>query len=320
MVDRRNASLSHLNFRDVAELIPEGDALIVNTTKVFRARLLGRRESGGSAEIFLLKRITDDQFEAMVHPGAKLRPGRIVSVAPGFSIEIVETTPRHTRIVKLHVTHTSELTTAVAVDDAISSHGHIPLPPYIARFDDSDDESRYQTVYADQSGSVAAPTAGLHFTPQLLAKLESQNVRTIEILLHVGPGTFRPIQHDDPDAHPMHEEWCEVSEAAAAEMNDVRARGGHLWAVGTTSARTLESATDERGIVHSRSQETTLFIRPPYTFRAVDHLITNFHLPRSTLLMLVAAFAGYDLTMRAYGNAVDEEYRFYSYGDAMCII
>ena len=320
MVDRNSGTLTHKSFRDIAELIPEGDALVVNTTKVFRARLLGRRESGGSAEIFLLKRISDDQFEAMVHPGAKLRPGKIISIASGFTIEIVETTPRHTRIVKLCVAHAGEMSTASAVDDAISSHGHIPLPPYIGRSDESSDERRYQTVYADQSGSVAAPTAGLHFTPELLTKLKSQNIRIIEVLLHVGPGTFRPIQHDDPDAHPMHEEWCEVSESAAAEMNETRARGGHLWAVGTTSARTLESATDDRRIVHAKGHETRLFIRPPYTFRAVDHLITNFHLPKSTLLMLVAAFAGYDLTMKAYQSAVEDAYRFYSYGDAMCIL
>ena len=267
-----------------------------------------------------MQRVGDDQFEAMVHPGAKLRPGRVVTVAPGFSVEIVETTPRHTRIVQLHVAQSSDISAASAVDDAINRHGHIPLPPYIARADTNEDESRYQTVYANQSGSVAAPTAGLHFTPALLAQLDAQNVQRIEVLLHVGPGTFRPIQHDDPDAHEMHEEWCEISEAAAAQMNEVRARGGNLWAVGTTSARTLESATDKHGVVHARSHETRLFIRPPYTFRAVDHLITNFHLPRSTLLMLVAAFAGYDLTMHAYQSAVEHAYRFYSYGDAMCIL
>jgi S-adenosylmethionine:tRNA ribosyltransferase-isomerase len=175
-------------------------------------------------------------------------------------------------------------------------------------------------VYAREAGSVAAPTAGLHFTPQLLACLESRGVRRAEILLHVGAGTFKPVEVDNPEQHVMHEEWYDVGRDAAAMINETRGRGDSLWAVGTTTVRTLESAADERGRVAARSGETRIFIRPSYRFRAVDHLITNFHLPRSTLLMLVAAFAGYDLTMRAYREAVERRYRFYSYGDAMALI
>jgi len=314
VVDRAAGTLAHRTFRDLAELIPPGDALVVNTTRVFRARLLGHRESGGAAEVFLLRPLGSDHFEAMVHPGGKLRPGRFVNVAPGFRVEIVETTPRRTRIVRLHADDDGN------VDAAIERHGHIPLPPYIGRADDVVDETRYQTVYADQSGSVAAPTAGLHFTSELLARLEARGVARFDVVLHVGAGTFKPVQEEDPSAHLMHEEWCEVSEASAAAINETRARGGRLWAVGTTSARTLESAADTAGIIQPIRRETNLFVRPPYTFRGVDHLVTNFHLPRSTLVMLVAAFAGYELTMRAYTTAVEEKYRFYSYGDSMCVL
>jgi S-adenosylmethionine:tRNA ribosyltransferase-isomerase len=248
----------------------------------------------------------------MVHPGGKLRPGRFVTIADGFRVEVVETTERRTRIVRIH--------SDVPPRDAIERHGHVPLPPYIDRSDEATDVERYQTVYAKTSGSVAAPTAGLHFTPELLARLEQRGVQRVEVMLHVGAGTFKPVQTDDPAQHPMHEEWCEVPAEAAATLNGVRARGGRIWAVGTTSVRTLETATDEAGVVHATGTDTRIFLRPPYRFRGVDHLITNFHLPRSTLIMLVAAFSGYDLTMRAYETAVADGYRFYSYGDAMCVL
>lgn len=312
VVDRASQSVTHRTFRDLAELIPAGDAIVVNTTRVFRARLLGHRESGGPAEILLLRPIDAQHYEAMIHPGGKLRPGRVVTIAPDFRVEIVDTTPRHTRIVKL--------VASGDVQAAIEQHGHIPLPPYIERADERGDASRYQTVYAEQSGSVAAPTAGLHFTPDLLARLDARGVRRADVLLHVGAGTFRPVQDDDPAQHVMHEEWCEVSESAASVMNDVRAKGGALWAVGTTSVRTLESTVSDIGQLRAMQRNTDIFIRPPHAFRGVDHLITNFHLPKSTLIMLVAAFAGYDLTMQVYRTAVEEQYRFYSYGDAMCIL
>ena len=312
VVDRATGSVSHRVFHDLADLIPAGDAIVLNTTRVFRARLLAQRTSGGPAEILLLRPVDAQHYEAMIHPGGKLRPGRIVTVAPDFHVEIVGNTARHTRIVRL--------LTDGDPHAAIERYGHVPLPPYIERADEPEDVLRYQTVYAAQSGSVAAPTAGLHFTSALLTRLASRGVRRIDVLLHVGPGTFRPVQDDDPSRHLMHEEWCEVSEGAAAAINDVRARGGKLWAVGTTSVRTLETAANEHGQIVATQRDTNIFLRPPHVFRGVDHLITNFHLPKSTLIMLVAALAGYDLTMQAYRTAVAEQYRFYSYGDAMAVI
>jgi S-adenosylmethionine:tRNA ribosyltransferase-isomerase len=312
VVDRSSGTFTHRRFADLAELIPSGDALVLNTTRVVRARLLGTRDSGAPAEIFLL-RPTDEpgQFEAMVHPGGKLRPGRVIHIADGFDVTIEAVTERRTRIVRLHSTS--------PINEAIEQHGHVPLPPYIDRADVGVDAERYQTVYAHQSGSVAAPTAGLHFTPELLSTLESRGVRRIDLLLHVGAGTFKPVEVEDPALHVMHSEHYEVTDSAATTFNDVRARGHHIWAVGTTSTRTLETVSSADGTLHAAVGETDLFITPGYTFRAVDRLITNFHLPRSTLIMLVAAFAGYDLGVEAYRVALANDYRFYSYGDAMLI-
>jgi S-adenosylmethionine:tRNA ribosyltransferase-isomerase len=312
VVDRASGTIAHRTFSDIAELIDPRDVLVVNRTRVFRARLLGKRVSGAPAEILLLKALGDGLYEAMVSPGGKLKPGRSVEIAPGFSAEIVEVTERRTRIVRL----TSEL----PLEDAIERFGHVPLPPYIDRPDAEDDTSRYQTVFARENGSVAAPTAGLHFSRELLAAIDARDVALAEVLLHVGAGTFKPVEVDDPAMHVMHEEWYSVSGEAARTINDRRAAGGHTWAVGTTSVRTLESVADEAGTVRAGDGETRIFIRPPYRFRAVDRLVTNFHLPRSTLIMLVAAFAGYELTMRAYRSAIDAGYRFYSYGDAMVVL
>lgn len=323
VVNRTSGELTHRTFTDLVDLIPAGDLLVVNTTRVFRARLLGKRSGGGKAEVLLLRRIDDRTYEAMVHPGAKITPGRVISIAPAFEVVILETTQRRTRIVQLRVgneqNHTSS-DVATAVDAAIEQHGHIPLPPYIERSDEVNDATRYQTVYANETGSVAAPTAGLHFTPDMLARLAERGVHRANVLLHVGAGTFRPVADEDPAAHMMHEEWCELSRETADAIASTRARGGQVWAVGTTSVRTLESAADADGTVRPIARETNIFLRPPYTFRAVDHLITNFHVPRSSLIMLVAAFAGYDLTMRAYAAALEQRYRFYSYGDAMCVL
>jgi S-adenosylmethionine:tRNA ribosyltransferase-isomerase len=312
VVDRDSGTIEHRVFADVAMLIEPRDALVVNRTRVMRARLLGTRASGAPAEILLLKALGGGRYEAMVSPGGKLKPGRRVAIAPGFDVDILEVTERRTRIVRL----VSEL----PLDDAIERYGHVPLPPYIDRADVAEDIERYQTVFARESGSVAAPTAGLHFTPELLARLESRGVARAEVLLHVGAGTFKPVEVEDPAQHVMHEEWYSISPRAAATINERRAAGGAVWAVGTTSVRTLESAANEAGIVQPGEGDTRIFIRPPYRFRAVDRIITNFHLPRSTLMMLVAAFAGYELTMRAYEEAVASGYRFYSYGDAMAII
>jgi S-adenosylmethionine:tRNA ribosyltransferase-isomerase len=312
IVDRAAGTLTHGTFADLATLVPGGDALVVNTTRVFRARLLGTRDSGAPAEVLLLRATGPGEFEAMVQPGAKLKPGRRVTVAPDLAVEILSVTERGTRLVRLHADGEPLA--------AVERHAHVPLPPYIRRADAADDTTRYQTVYAREPGSVAAPTAGLHFTPELLDRLAAGGVRRVEVTLHVGAGTFKPVEVEDPDAHVMHEEWYEVTPDAADALRDVRAAGGRVWAVGTTSARTLESAADPDGRVRAEARDTALFIRPGYRFRALDRLVTNFHLPRSTLLMLVAALAGYELTMHAYAEAVREGYRFYSYGDAMVIL
>lgn len=311
VVDRAAQTIEHCVFSDVSGLIDTRDVVVVNRSRVMKARLLGKRASGAPAEILLLRPLGDSRYEAMVSPGGKLKPGRCVDIAPGFSAEILEVTDRRTRVVRL--------TSDIPVDDAIERHGHVPLPPYIERADVSADLERYQTVFARERGSVAAPTAGLHFTPELLGRLDTRGVARAEVVLHVGAGTFKPVEVEDPSAHVMHEEWYSVSPDAARTINDRRANAGRVWAVGTTSVRTLESVTDESGFVHAGEGDTQIFIRPGYRFRAVDRLITNFHLPRSTLIMLVAAFAGYELTMRAYQVAVEERYRFYSYGDAMLI-
>jgi len=311
IVERATQSIRHGKFTDLVDLLSPPDVLVVNRSRVLRARLLGTRASGAPAEILLLRPLGDGRYEAMVSPGGKLKPGRIVTIAPDFSAEILEVTDRRTRIVRLE--------SLLPIDQAIERYGHVPLPPYIERPDAVEDAERYQTVFAREAGSVAAPTAGLHFTPELLEAIESRGIARAEVVLHVGAGTFKPVEVEDPAAHVMHEEWYSISADTARTINDRRASGGRNWAVGTTSVRTLESAATEEGTIRSGEAETRIFIRPPYRFRAVDAIVTNFHLPRSTLIMLVAAFAGYELTMRAYGEAVSEGYRFYSYGDAMVI-
>jgi len=312
VIHRATGTIEHRQFRDIVDIIPAGDALVVNTTKVIRARLLGTRPSGAPAEVLLLKAMGDDVWEAMVQPGAKLQAGKMVTIADDFRIEMLDVTERGTRFVRLHST--------LPAHEAVERHGHIPLPPYMTRSDTSDDAQRYQTVYAQQAGSVAAPTAGLHFTDDVLDALAAKGVTRADVLLHVGAGTFRPISVDDPTEHVMHEEWFQVTASTADVLRDVKAGGRAVWAVGTTSMRTLESATRADGTMPASEGTTDIFIYPPYQFRMVDHLLTNFHLPKSTLVMLVAAFAGYDLTMLAYHEAIAQEYRFYSYGDAMLIV
>src|SRR4051812_9628673 len=312
VVNRSTGEITHRRFSDIVDMIPAGDALVLNTTKVFRARLLGLRDNGANAEILLLRPLGESMWEAMVHPGGKLKPGRIVTIAEDFEVEVLSTTERRTRVVQLN--------SKLPIEAAIEKYGHIPLPPYITRADQASDVDRYQTVYAKESGSVAAPTAGLHFTPELLDSLASRGVQRADLILHVGAGTFKPVETEHPADHVMHEESYTLPAAAANVLNETKASGGKVWAVGTTSVRTLESAIDDDGIFRGKSADTRMFIRPRYEFRAVDRLITNFHLPRSTLIMLVAAFAGYDLTMRAYAEAIAERYRLYSYGDAMALI
>lgn len=312
VLDRVAGTIAHRRFTDLPGYLSPGDALVLNSSKVIRARLLGTRDSGAPAEVMLIKPLGDGRYEAMVHPGGKLKPGRRVFVSPELEVEIQEITERRTRIVQLH--------TALPFDEAIERFGHIPLPPYIRRADVGDDATRYQTVYAREPGSVAAPTAGLHFTESVLDEIRKGDVAVAEVVLHVGAGTFKPVEVEDPAEHVMHEEWFSIPANTADLLNVTRARGGRITAVGTTAVRTLESAVSSDGRFAPASGETAIFIRPGYGFRAVDHLLTNFHLPRSTLLMLVAAFAGYDLVMEAYRAAIAERYRFYSYGDAMLIL
>jgi S-adenosylmethionine:tRNA ribosyltransferase-isomerase len=311
-----DGSTRHLRFRDIVELFRPGDVLVVNETKVFPARLLGRKPTGAPAEVFLLRPVPEagdpHLWEALVRPGSKLKPGRTVVISDDLTVEVRDSAPGSGRVVRL--------VTELPVAEAIERHGHVPLPPYLGREEEPLDRERYQTVYARESGSVAAPTAGLHFTPQILANLEARGVRRAAVTLHVGMGTFRPVEGDDIEAHEMHHEWYAVPESAAAVINEAREGGGRVWAVGTTTVRTLESVADARGRIRAATGTTDLFIRPGYAFRAVDCLLTNFHLPRSTLLMLVAAFAGYGRTMTAYGEAIREGYRFYSYGDAMALL
>lgn len=327
------APLRHLLFRDVTELFRPGDLLVVNESRVRAARLLGRKPTGAPAEILLLGpaggeggadatadptassggTATDPRdWIALVRPGGKLKPGRTVDIADDLTVEILDSAPGGGRVVRL--------VTPGSVEEAIERHGHMPLPPYIDRADEAMDRERYQTVYARETGSVAAPTAGLHFTEALLARLEAMGVRRAAVTLHVGIGTFRPVEADDPEEHEMHHESYVVPQAVTDAVAETRAAGGRVWAVGTTVVRTLEAAADSAGRVPAGAGSTDLFIRPPYDFRVVDALITNFHLPRSTLLMLVAAFGGYERVMAAYEAAVLERYRFYSYGDAMALV
>lgn len=312
VLNRSTGEVTHRQFADLVDLIPAGDALVLNTTRVFRARLLGVRDNGTPAEVLLLRSLGGLEWEAMVHPGGKLKPGRIVKFADDFNAEVVATTERRTRVVRLN--------TPLDIEDAIEKYGHVPLPPYITRTDEAADAERYQTVYAKESGSVAAPTAGLHFTPELLEQLSAKGVSRADVILHVGAGTFKPVETEHPADHVMHEESYILPARTAAILNQTRTNGGKIWAVGTTSVRTLESAVGDAGAFREKSSDTRIFIRPPHSFRAVDRLITNFHLPRSTLIMLVAAFAGFELTMRAYHEAITAGYRFYSYGDAMVVI
>ena len=312
VVDRAAQSIAHRHFTDLPSLLLKGDLLVVNRSKVVRARLLGQRVgSGAPAEVFLLAALGDGRYEAMVSPGGKLKPGRMVQIAAGFTAEILSVTERRTRVVQLRAES--------GVEAAIEAHGHIPLPPYITRGDDSADTDRYQTVYAREAGSVAAPTAGLHFTPDLLQQCEARGVRRADVVLHVGAGTFKPVSAEEPADHVMHEERYTVPAATATAWRETRDAGARVWAVGTTTVRTLESAITGTDVTPGDG-ETRIFIRPPRRLLAVDAMITNFHLPRSTLLMLVAAAAGYELTMRAYREAIAEGYRFYSYGDAMAIV
>lgn len=313
LLDRRRGEIESTVFSRLPELLREGDLLVVNDTRVIRARTFGHREhTGGAVEIFFL-RPTDDPsiWEAFVRPGRKLRPGESVILEGGHRVEIASTAPDGARYVRLP--------DGANGWELLASCGHLPLPSYIKR--EIDDPERYQTVWADEmkARSVAAPTAGLHFTRETLDRLDRAGVEIARVTLDVGAGTFRPVKTEDISLHVMHSERCAISPEAARAVNEAKRGGRRVVAVGTTSVRTLESFAAPDGTVEPGSRDTDIFIRPGYRFKCVDALVTNFHLPKSTLIMLVAAFAGYELTMRAYREAVAGEWRLFSFGDAMFI-
>jgi len=354
VLDRRTGAITHTMFSQLPEFLRRGDRLVLNDTRVFPARLLGHRvPSGGAVECLLVRplpqpsnlepsnprtlepsnlepsnrrtlepsdpgsRIPNPEmyWEALMHPGQKLKPGaRVVFEGDGAVIE-GEVLERH-----FHGRRTIRLTAHDGVMQAIERIGHIPLPPYIKRADTSEDRERYQTVFAREPGSIAAPTAGLHFTPSILASLQSDGVRLVYVTLHVGYGTFKPVRVDDIEEHRVDPETFSVPAAATRELVDARAQQGRIIAVGTTTTRVLESLQDHVDSQRDLAGTTDLFIRPGHQFHFVDGLITNFHLPRSSLLMLVAAFGGREQVLAAYREAVAQRYRFYSYGDAMLIV
>ncbi|MFL5401567.1 MAG: tRNA preQ1(34) S-adenosylmethionine ribosyltransferase-isomerase QueA [Gemmatimonadales bacterium] len=305
------AELVDSRFCELPSIIPPGDLLVLNTTRVRHARLLGTRPSGGPAEILLIRPAAGPDWVALGRPGSALRPGKQISLGPGAAVETLAVLAGGNRLIRF---------AGITADEAIRRFGRLPLPPYITRAPTDLDESRYQTVYAREEGSVAAPTAGLHFTPGLLDRITGSGVYLAGLDLQVGPGTFQPVQVEDPARHEMHPERYEITAEVASLVERVRAAGGRVWAVGTTVVRALESAARNDGTVQPGGAETRLMITPGYRFRVVDRILTNFHLPRSTLLMLVSAFAGQELIMTAYRHAIQQRYRFYSYGDAMVII
>ena len=310
VLDRRTHAVEHRHFYDVIDYLNPGDALVVNDTRVIPARLYGTRAGGGACEVLLLKQLAPKRWETLVRPGKKLRPGAEVSFGDGRLVgRIVDTTDAGGRIVDFDCEGTLE-----AMLDEL---GEMPLPPYI--HEKLEDRDRYQTVYARHDGSAAAPTAGLHFTPELMEKIREMGVQIVPVLLHVGLGTFRPVKAEDVEEHEMHSEYYEVTPEAAAAINAARAAGGRVVAVGTTSVRTLESASTDDGVLQARSGWTNIFITPGYRFKMVDALITNFHLPESTLVMLVSALYDREHILAAYEEAVRDGYRFFSFGDAMLI-
>ena len=311
LLDKNTGEISHRIFHEITSFLRAGDCLVINDTKVIPARLLGRKEgTGANIEILLLKRKENDVWETLVKPGKKCRPGARILFGNGeLKAEILEILPDGNRHVRFYYDGIFE--------EVLDRLGQMPLPPYITH--QLKDKNRYQTVYAKYEGSAAAPTAGLHFTRELLGQIEEMGVNIARVTLHVGLGTFRPVKVDNVLDHHMHSEFYQVTEAAAEMINHTRKEGGRIISVGTTSTRTLESAASDDGIVHAGSGDTDIFIYPGYKFKVIDGLITNFHLPESTLLMLVSALAGREHVLRAYREAVKERYRFFSFGDAMFI-
>jgi len=308
--DRAAGKVEHKIFRDITEYLRAGDVLVINNTKVLPARLYAHTENGGAVEVLLLKRIDIDTWEVLVKPGKKCTVGKKLTVSEELSLTVQDITESGERIVKFEYNGVFE--------EILERLGSMPLPPYIKT--KLKDKNRYQTVYAKYDGSAAAPTAGLHFTPALLEKIKEKGVHIAEVLLHVGLGTFRPVKEEIITDHKMHSEYYEVSERAAEIINAAKREGRRVIAVGTTSVRTLESVADENGFLKACNGNTQIFIYPPYKFKCVDALITNFHLPESTLIMLVAAMTGREGILNLYKTAVEERYRFFSFGDAMLVL
>ena len=312
VLDRKTGEIEHHIFKEVIDYLNPGDCLVVNNTKVIPARLFGSKEgTEAKIEILLLKRKENDVWETLVKPGKKAKPGTRISFGDGLLIgEVIDVVEEGNRLIKF--------TYDGIFEEILDQLGQMPLPPYITH--QLKDKNRYQTVYAKHDGSAAAPTAGLHFTPELLEAIKAKGVNIAHVTLHVGLGTFRPVKVEDVTNHHMHSEFYIVEEDQAKLINETKQRGGKIVSVGTTSCRTLESATDDQGVLHAGSGWTDIFIYPGYQFKMIDRLITNFHLPESTLLMLVSALAGKDNIMAAYEEAVKERYRFFSFGDAMLIV
>ena len=312
VLERETGKTEHHIFKDVIDYLNPGDCLVINNTKVIPARLFGSKEgTEAKSEILLLKRKENDVWETLVKPGKKAKPGTRISFGDGLLTgEVIDVVEEGNRLIKF--------TYDGIFEEILDQLGQMPLPPYITH--QLKDKNRYQTVYAKHDGSAAAPTAGLHFTPELLEAIKAKGVNIAHVTLHVGLGTFRPVKVEDVTNHHMHSEFYIVEEDQAKLINETKQRGGKIISVGTTSCRTLESATDEQGVLHAGSGWTDIFIYPGYKFKMIDRLITNFHLPESTLLMLVSALAGKDKIMAAYEEAVKERYRFFSFGDAMLIL
>ena len=312
VLDRKTGAREHRIFRDIVEYLNPGDCLVINNTKVIPARLYGAKEgTQAKIEILLLKRREGDVWETLVKPGKKAKPGTKISFGDGLLTgEVLDVVEEGNRLIKF--------TYDGIFEEILDRLGQMPLPPYITH--QLKDKNRYQTVYAKHDGSAAAPTAGLHFTPELLRQIEEKGVKIAHVTLHVGLGTFRPVKVEDVTQHHMHSEYFFIEEDQAKLINDTKAAGGRVIAVGTTSCRTLESAVGEDGKLKATSGWTDIFIYPGYQFKVIDALITNFHLPESTLLMLVSALAGKENIMNAYEEAVKERYRFFSFGDAMFIM
>lgn len=310
LVVREDGSLAHATVRDLPDVLRKSDMLVVNDSKVIPARLHARKAEGQAIELLLHKRTAPDRFEALARPARKLHPGDRLYISETFGARVCGRQGGDVEI--------AFDCSGADLDKVIAGAGEMPLPPYIARrrATDARDVADYQTIFAQHEGSSAAPTAGLHFTPELLARLDAAGIAREQVTLHVGPGTFLPVNEPDTSAHRMHSERIQVTAQTADRINAARDAGGRIIAVGTTALRTLETAADAQGVLGAWEGETDLFITPGYCFKAVDVLLTNFHLPRSTLFMLVAAFAGLETMKRAYAEAIAESYRFYSYGDA----